>query len=51
LLSGQAFNFPKKELVGNTELKLKLKQMCSGAIPSAEFGTSAVDEFAAARPS
>lgn len=49
LLSGQAFNFPEKELVGNTELKSKLKQMCSGAILSAEFGKSTVDEFAAAK--
>jgi hypothetical protein len=47
LLSEQAFNFLDKELLGHAELKLKLKQMCSGAILSTM--TPDVSEFLSAK--
>jgi hypothetical protein len=45
LLSEQAFNFPDKQLLGNADLKLKLRQMCSGAALSAASNTPVAEEF------
>jgi hypothetical protein len=45
LLSEQAHNFPDKQLLGNAELKTKLRRLYSEAILSASSGASTVEEF------